>query len=207
MANLALLASGTGSNFQAIATAVSATHHRVVCLICDRKDAAVLQKGKARSIPSHHVTYAGREREEAEREILHLLREYRTDIVALAGFMRVLTPQVVDAYHSRIVNIHPSLLPSHPGVGAIEKSFKSGDTQLGVTVHYVDYGTDTGPVILQKSFTRRPDMDLTEAEELIHRLEHTWYPQVVISLLDAVTGKGTVEGETSESIDTRPGSA
>ena len=112
------------------------------------------------------------------------LEAYGAELVVLAGFMRVLTPLFVDRWKGRLVNIHPALLPSHPGAHGIADSFASGDAQLGVTVHWVDAGVDTGPIIAQRSFDRESGMTLEQAELRIHQLEHELYPRVVLEILD-----------------------
>jgi len=190
MAELAVLASGNGSNFQALAEALTGTRHRVACLVSDRPGAYALQRARRLGLPAHLVSYAGRSREEAEEEILRTLGLYRIDLIALAGFMRLLSPRFVDAYPSRIVNIHPSLLPKHPGKEGIAESYASDDRELGITIHYVDYGLDSGPIILQESFVRNGNESIQEIEERIHGLEHRLYPMVVLRLLDALVGKG-----------------
>jgi len=117
--------------------------------------------------------------------VRHLERR-RVDLVALAGFMRLLTPWFLDAFKGPVINIHPSLLPKYPGTHGIEESYASGDRELGITIMRVDAGVDTGPVILQKSFQREDGETLDAVEERIHALEHEWYPRVIVSMLDAV---------------------
>ena len=185
MANLAVFASGSGTNFQAIAEALRTTRHRTACLITDNKNAFALRRAETLGIPSHCISYKGRSREEAEAEMLSILSPYRITYIALAGYMRLLTPRLIDAYPSRIVNIHPSLLPKYAGAHGIAESYASGDMELGITVHYVDYGLDSGPIILQKSFIRSSAESMEEIETRIHELEHLWYPQVLATLLDA----------------------
>ena len=184
MARLAVFASGSGSNFEAVAEALVESRHEIACLICDRADAYAFRRAEKFGIKSYHVTYKGRERSEAEKEIASILEKEGVDLIALAGFMRLLTPGLIDRYQGRIINIHPSLLPKYPGTHGIEESFKSTDSELGITIHRVDYGLDTGPVIMQKSFTRRGDESLEEIESMIHRLEHRNYPAVLLDLLD-----------------------
>jgi phosphoribosylglycinamide formyltransferase 1 len=184
MAECAVFASGTGTNFRALLDALSGTPHSVACLIHDRPNAGARCIARERGVPAYHVSYKGKTRQAAEQEIAAHLSRYNVQLLVLAGFMRILTPYIIDLYPGRIINIHPSLLPRHPGTGAIEKSFHSGDTELGVTVHYVDYGVDTGPVYAQRSFPRSDVRTLTEAEERIHAIEHTLYPECVITLLD-----------------------
>lgn len=190
MANLAVFASGNGTNFQALAEALEGTRHRTRCLVADNPGAYALERARRLGVPSHVVSYAGRSREETEAEIIHILDGYRIDLVALAGYMRLLSPRLIDAFPSKIVNIHPSLLPKHPGRHGIAESFASGDSELGITVHYVDYGLDSGPIILQESFSRSGEESIEEIENTIHGLEHRLYPRVVLRLLDAAEGKG-----------------
>jgi len=183
--NLAVFASGSGSNFQALAEALAATQHKLACLICDKKNAYAFERAQKLGIPSHHVSYAGRSREKAEEEIIDVLKPYRIDYIALAGFMRLLRKRLIDTYPSRIVNIHPALLPKYPGAHGIVDSYNSLDRELGITIHFVDYGLDSGPIILQKSFIRTGTEKIEEIEAAIHQLEHIWYPKVMIDLLES----------------------
>jgi phosphoribosylglycinamide formyltransferase-1 len=186
VAKLAVFASGGGTNFQAIAEALRSTPHTLACLIADKKDAYALTRAEKLGVASHIISYAGKSREAAEEEMLAILAPQKIDYIALAGFMRLLTPRLIDAYPSRIINIHPALLPKYPGAHGIRESYDSGDRELGITIHYVDYGLDSGPIILQQSFTRNGTESIEEIESRIHELEHTWYPKVMIGLLDAV---------------------
>ncbi len=191
MANLAVFASGTGTNFGAIADRIANSVHRVVCLLGDVPDAPVFQRAAERGIPAHWVSYRDRPREDAELELLAHVNRYHTHLIALAGFMRLLTPRFLDAFAGTVINVHPSLLPRYPGVGAIEKSIESGDTELGITIHEVDYGLDTGPVLLQRSFARNGGDSPAVLAERIHHLEHRWYPEVIMDLLDALSREGS----------------
>ncbi len=186
MANLAVFASGNGSNFQAIAETVGRTSHSVRCLICDRAGAFALERARALGIPAHVVSYSRRPRTESEEEILHIIEPYAIDLIALAGFMRLLTPRLIDRYPGRIINIHPALLPKYPGTRAIAESYDSQDTDLGITIHRVDYGMDTGPIIVQQSFRRVGGETMEEIEQRIHNLEHATYPRIVTELLDSI---------------------
>jgi phosphoribosylglycinamide formyltransferase-1 len=185
VANLAVFASGNGTNFEAIAQALAPTRHSLVCLIVDKKDAFALKRAEKLGVPSHIVSYRGKSRDAAETEILEILAARKAGYIALAGFMRLLGPRLIDAYPSRIINIHPTLLPKYPGARGIEESYRSGDRELGITIHYVDYGLDSGPVIRQQSFTRNGAESIGEIESRIHALEHRWYPEVMIDILDA----------------------
>ncbi len=196
MANLAVFASGTGSNFVALADDLAESSHNLVLLVTDNPDAPAVERAGERRIPVFYARYKGREREAAERDILAELERRNCDLVALAGFMRILTPTLIDGFPGAIVNIHPSLLPRHPGTRAIEKSYHSGDTELGITIHFVDYGVDTGPIVLQQSFKRSEMADLEAATERIHALEHRWYPTVVRDLLDRISQGQIIQGAT-----------
>lgn len=189
MARCAVFASGRGSNFRRITQVIQDSPHQVCCLICDKEKAPVLGLAGELSIPAHCFPYRGRTREEVEQDILSLLRKYNPDLVVLAGYMRLLSSSFLEAYPDNIINIHPSLLPQYPGTRGIEESYASGDRELGITIHYVDSGLDTGPVILQKSFERTGEESLEEIEERIHRLEHTYYPKVIMNLLNSREGK------------------
>ncbi len=191
MARLAVFASGTGSNFAAIADYLmqmaGAQKHTVVCLVTDKPNAPVVSKARGRGIPVIAVHYTSRSA--AEHHIHEELEPYQPDLLALAGYMRLLSASFVDRYPSRIINIHPSLLPRHAGLNAIQQSYAEGDPELGITIHYVDHGLDTGPVILQRSFQRRPDDTEADIEERIHTLEHEHYPQVVHKLLNDIDAR------------------
>ncbi len=197
MGRLAVLASGNGSNFEALVLALRATgRHSVAVLVCDRRAAFAFERAARLGIPAVYVKYPGRTREEAEAEIEAALTEAKADAVALAGFMRILSPGFAARWEGRLINVHPSLLPRHPGVRAIERSWESGDEALGVTVHYVDGGMDSGPIILQRSFRRAEAASLEAAEERIHGIEHEWYPKAAISLLDGGRPSDTASGGT-----------
>lgn len=186
MANLAVLASGNGSNFQAIAERIARGPHRLCCLICDKAAAYALERAKQLGIPPYVVGYAGRTRQEAEDHILQILRRHDVDVIALAGYMRLLTPLLVDEYSGRIVNIHPSLLPKYPGMNAIAESHASSDGEVGITIHVVDHGMDSGPVLVQRRIEHRAEEPLEELEKRIHALEHTTYPDVILQILNEV---------------------
>ncbi|NNM67831.1 MAG: phosphoribosylglycinamide formyltransferase [Spirochaetales bacterium] len=192
MAGYAVLASGSGSNFEALVKTLAAGPHRCCVLIGDRAGAGCFERAERLGVPAVLVSYAkdadGKlDRLSAERTLTHTLEEYRAELVVLAGFMRVLSPFFVHRWKGRLINIHPSLLPRHPGAHAIRDSWESTDLELGVSVHWVDEGVDTGKLIEQASFSRSGIQSLAEAEEQIHRLEHQLYPRVVRRLLDELT--------------------
>ncbi len=190
MARLAVFASGRGSNFVAIARAMTATRHAIEFLLCDVAGAPVLERARELEIPTVAVSYAGVERPAVEKKIVRHLERRQVDIVALAGFMKLLTPWFLEAFKGPVVNVHPSLLPKYPGIHGIEESYRSGDGELGITIFRVDAGTDTGPIIVQKSFQRKTSESIEEVEARIHALEHEWYPRVLLQMLDTVDAGG-----------------
>lgn len=202
MAKLAVLASGNGSNFEALVLAARAAGHEAALLVCDRPGAFVLQRAARLGVPSILVSYARGDRAAAdgdraqqledriirrmaaEARITIALEEAGADLVALAGFMRLLGPGFVARWQGRLVNIHPSLLPAYPGTEAISRAWKAGEPLLGVTVHYVDEGMDTGPVLARIEVARQASLEATG--QAIHEAEHRLYAQVIVGLLDGV---------------------
>lgn len=192
MARIALFASGTASNARRILEDngyLSDTTQRasdpadhdsvsIVCAFSDRENSGIHALAQAAGIPCETVSYQSG-RAQAERYILSRLLEFRVDLLVLAGYMRILSPSTVRAYPRRILNIHPSLLPSFPGMHAIERSFAADIPRAGVTVHLVDAGVDTGPVLAQASFERSVTTSLASFEQEIHTLEHALYPGVL----------------------------
>lgn len=187
MAKLAILASGSGSNFEALTVALRGSCHEVCLLLCDRPGAMVLERAARLEVPARLISYKGRPKNEAESELAELLEENGADLIALAGFMRLLGPELVRRFRGRLVNIHPSLLPAWPGTHSIERAFAAGDNELGVTVHLVDEGMDTGPILAQARVPRQGDLAATEAA--IHATEHLLYSDVIINLLNNIAEK------------------
>lgn len=189
MGRYAVLASGSGSNFEALVTGTKGTPHACALLIGDREGAFCFERARRLGVPSVLVGYSkgpdGRvDRVSTEAQMTRLLEEAEVDLVVLAGFMRLLTPRFVGRWKGRLINIHPALLPRHPGAHGIDDSWASNDPELGVTVHWVDEGMDTGEIIEQARFTRQPGLTCEQAEETLHRLEHELYPRVVTRLLN-----------------------
>lgn len=161
---LAILISGRGSNMQALLHAKSEgalPHADFVCVVSNRPDAGGLATAKQYGVPTLvHASrdYKGR-REEYDRALLGGLEPYRLDGLVLAGFMRVLSPEVIRRYENAIVNIHPSLLPSFPGLEAQRQAVERGVRVSGCTVHFVDEGVDSGPIIVQRAVPVHQDDD------------------------------------------------
>lgn len=185
MGSLIVLASGNGSNFQAIAEHFNTKKtHSVSALITDQLSAYALERAKSLAIPYYVVPYFKKNRIQAETIIASIINVYNTDIIALAGFMRILSPAFIGQFRGKIINIHPSLLPHYPGINSIARAYEAGESQLGITIHYVDEGVDTGTIIIQKAIPRASTLDIMT--ERIHQLEHETYPKVLHSLLDSL---------------------
>jgi phosphoribosylglycinamide formyltransferase-1 len=184
---LAILLSGRGSNFEAICQATEQGRlpgAQIVAVISDVADAAGLARAAARGLPAFPLPRSDfASRREHERAILRVLDAANVDLVCLAGYMRLLSPDFVAAYRGRILNIHPSLLPLYPGLHPQRQALDAGAVVSGCTVHLVDEGTDTGPVILQKQV---PVLEGDTEESLSARIltvEHEAYPEAIALVL------------------------
>lgn len=183
---LAVFASGNGTNFQKVAEAVQAgkIDAQIAFLFCDNKKAAVLKRAERLQVPV--ISFAPKEfpsREAYETAVLQALKKHRVDLVILAGYMRIVGRTVLAAYPKKIINIHPSLLPDFPGRNSIKEAFDSGVKETGVTIHFVDEGVDTGPVIAQKKVPVYKEDTLETLEERIHTAEHHLFPEVIRQLV------------------------
>lgn len=188
MAKLIVLASGNGSNFQAIAEYFTLHGiHEVSALITDQLSAYAIERAKHLAISYYVVPCFKKDRTMAEKIMESIITLYQADLIALAGYMRILSPYFVAKFRGRIINIHPSLLPHYPGSNSIERAFQAGEQMLGITIHYVDEGVDTGTVIVQKAIVRAQTLELMT--EAIHQLEHETYPQILHKLLDSLAAK------------------
>lgn len=175
---LAILLSGRGSNYRAIDEAIERGEldAEIVAVISNRPDAAGLQWAADRGRPVHlldHKAFASRE--EHEREISEVLDAARTDFICLAGYMRRLTVEFVSRWSGRVINIHPSLLPAFPGVDAQAQAIAYGVRVSGCTVHFVDEGVDTGPIIVQRVVEVEPGDDAAALAARILPEEHRAY--------------------------------
>lgn len=187
---IAILISGRGSNMVALADAIQngrIPNAEIAVVISDQPDAKGLRTAQERGLKTLVVERRGRKREEHDREIVSVLRDERVDLVCLAGYMRVLSPLFVDAFKDRILNIHPSLLPSFPGLDAQRQALEHGATVSGCTVHFVDNTLDGGPVIAQRTVPVLPDDTVEELSARILEQEHILYPEAVASVLSKLT--------------------
>ena len=180
---IAVFASGEGSNFQTLVDAGKAGllgGAQVELLVCDKPEARVVKRARDAGIPVHLFTpksYSSREAYEAE--IVEQLEALNIELVVLAGYMRLLTSVMVDKYAGRLINIHPSLLPSFPGTNAIQQALNYGVKVTGATVHFVDGGMDTGSIIAQQSVEIMPEASVDSLAKEIHSIEQELYPRVV----------------------------
>lgn len=179
---LAILASGSGSNLEALIKACQAGRcaAQAALAICNKAGAGALARAEALGVPTKLIAHKDYPSREAfEDAMLAELRAAEIDIVALAGFMRILTPRFIEPFAGRMLNIHPSLLPSFPGVDAGKQAFEHGVKVTGVTVHFVTPEMDAGPIVLQKAVEILADDDLDSLMQRIHALEHELFPAAV----------------------------
>jgi phosphoribosylglycinamide formyltransferase-1 len=183
---LAVLGSGRGSNLEAMGRAIDQGRlaAEVCAVLSDQPGARILDAGRARGARTAAIVPAaagGRLDPATEKEFVRILREERTDLVVLAGFMRIVGPVFLAAYPRRILNIHPSLLPKHRGAHAAAQALAAGDTITGCTVHYVDEGVDTGEIIAQREVPVLPGDTADTLQARIQAAEHELLPAVIAS--------------------------
>ncbi|WP_034537867.1 phosphoribosylglycinamide formyltransferase [Carnobacterium inhibens] len=189
---IAVFASGNGSNFQAIAEAIASKQvDAILCfLFCDNPKASVIERAKKMGIPFTVFSPKNYENRAAyESELLKQLELNAVDLIVLAGYMRIIGPTLLTAYANRILNIHPSLLPYYPGKSSIQDAFEANEKETGVTVHVVDAGVDTGPIIAQEKVAILPEDTLDSLETRIHQVEHRLFPQVIQKVIKNKTIK------------------
>lgn len=183
---LGILISGRGSNMIALADAVSDGRipaAEISIVISDKPDAAGLAKAQERGIETAVIERRGRPREEHDAEIVAALQARGVELVCLAGYMRLLSPQFLDAYRGRILNIHPSLLPVFPGLEAQRQALEAGAESSGCTVHFVDETLDGGPIIAQRCVPVHPDDTVESLSARILTEEHEMYVEAVALVL------------------------
>jgi len=193
MLKLAVFGSGSGTNAQAIINAIEAgtLNAEIKCILSDVEDAFILERARKHNIPAIHFDCAPFKTKldgEAEEKVLQILEEHDVDFIALAGFMRILKNGLLNAYKGRIINIHPSLLPSFPGLDSGKQAFDYGVKFTGCTVHFVDAGIDTGTIINQKCITIEDSDTLESMMKKLHAQEHIAYPEALQWIAE---GKGT----------------
>lgn len=193
---LGVLGSGAGSNMQSIVDAIEKGEldAEIKVVLADFPDAKILERAKKHNIPCQYLDcspWKTKLEGRAEEECLRILKEYDVDTIVLAGFMRIVKAKLLDTYKNRVLNIHPALLPAFPGIHSWTQALDYGCKVAGVTVHFVDSGTDSGPIIVQKAV---PVMEDDTPESLHARIqiqEHIAYPEALRILS---SGKYRIEG-------------
>lgn len=189
MMRVAVLASGSGSNFQALVDAlnVPGSPARVELLLCNVPGATCLERAQKAGVESQVIDHTLFDNREAfDLRVAQTLTAAKIELVALAGYMRLVTPAFLRAFPGRVINLHPALLPAFPGMHAIRQAIDAGVRVTGITVHFVDEGTDTGPIIAQQAVPVLPgDTEATLAAR-VHAEEHALYPRVVKAIANGV---------------------
>jgi len=180
--NIAVFASGNGSNFQAIAEAVKTKKIKasLALLVCDKPGVFVLDRAKKLKIDSFLIEKKNFPcKEDYEKEILKKLKENNIGLIVLAGYMKMVGPDILKAYKGRILNIHPALLPAFKGTDGIKDAFEYGVKVTGPTVHFVDEEMDNGPIVMQAEVEVEDDDTQESLAEKIHKAEHRIYPEAI----------------------------
>lgn len=181
---IGVLGSGSGSNAQSIIDAIEAgtLNAKFACILTDVEDARILQRAARHGIPAHYISgapFKTKLQGDAEQEYIRVLKDYEANCVVLAGFMRIVKPAMLAAFPNRILNIHPALLPAFPGVASWQQALDYGTKVAGCTVHFVDEGTDTGPIIVQRCVP----VETGDTPESLHARiqieEHKAYPEAL----------------------------
>ncbi|NLB60533.1 MAG: phosphoribosylglycinamide formyltransferase [Lentisphaerae bacterium] len=186
--SIAVLGSGQGSNFQAIADAIQEQSlvARIVCVLADNPAAFILERARRLGVPAEYIDpapYKNKLAGAAELKTIERLRYYRAELIVLAGFMRIIKAHLLAAYPARIINIHPSLLPAFPGLHSWKQALDYGVKVSGCTVHFVDAGMDSGPIILQRTVPVLPDDTPETLHARIQEQEHQAYPEAIRQLI------------------------
>jgi phosphoribosylglycinamide formyltransferase-1 len=187
MKNIGILLSGRGSNFEAIAKNIVSggiSDARVAVVISNKADAGGLDVARRLGLTALTIPSKGKEREQHDREVVATLKEHKVDLVCLAGYMRLLSPWFVQQFPHRILNIHPSLLPSFPGLEAQQQAFAYGVKVAGCTVHFVDEELDHGAIIVQKTVAVMDSDDEHTLAARILELEHIAYSEAIRIVLE-----------------------
>jgi phosphoribosylglycinamide formyltransferase-1 len=191
---IGVLLSGRGSNFEALAESASAGRipgAEIAIVVSNQPDALGLKRAQARGIATRMIPSKGLQREAYDRQVVAVLEEYKVDLICLAGYMRLLSPYFVATFPQKILNIHPSLLPSFPGLEAQRQALEHGVKFAGCTVHFVDENLDAGPIILQAVVPVLDGDDEHALSERILKEEHRIYSEAVKIILD---GKWRIVG-------------
>ncbi|HTX45766.1 MAG TPA: phosphoribosylglycinamide formyltransferase [Solirubrobacteraceae bacterium] len=189
--NVAVLASGSGTNLQALLDTV---HGRdgiaVVAVVSDKPDARALHRAAAAGVPTAVFERSDyRDRATRDEAIAEWLGSRGTELIVLAGYMQLLSREFLSRFPGTVINVHPALLPAFPGLGAVQKAIDYGVKVFGVTVHFVDEGVDTGPVILQRAIELPDARDADEVLARLHPIEHELLPEAVRLIARGAVGR------------------
>lgn len=182
MVNIGVLASGRGTNLQSIIKAIEEgkIEGRISIVISDNPDAYALKRAEQYNIDTRYINFKEfKNRENYDKEIIKILEEKKIDLVVLAGYMRILSPNFIKTYKNKIMNIHPALLPSFPGLHAQSQAVEHGVKVSGCTAHFIDEGVDSGPIILQKAVEVSDDDTEESLAKKILKEEHQIFPQAI----------------------------
>jgi phosphoribosylglycinamide formyltransferase-1 len=191
---IGVLLSGRGSNFEALADSVSnglIPNAEIAIVVSNREGAPGIERAQSRGINSRVIPSKGLEREAYDRQVVAVLHEHKVDLVCMAGYMRLLSPYFVAAFPQRILNIHPSLLPSFPGLESQRQALEYGVKFAGCSVHFVDENLDAGPIVLQAVVLVKDDDTVADLSDRILREEHRIYSEAVRIVLE---GKYEIAG-------------
>jgi len=191
---IGVLLSGRGSNFEALAESIASGRipdAAIAMVISNREGAPGIDRAKTRGIPTSVIPSKGLERETYDRQVVAVLNKHKVDLVCLAGYMRLLSPYFVAAFPNRVMNIHPSLLPSFPGLESQRQALEYGVKFAGCTVHFVDENLDAGPIVLQSVVPVKDDDTEDTLSAKILQEEHRIYSEAVRIVLQ---GRYKIEG-------------
>jgi phosphoribosylglycinamide formyltransferase-1 len=190
---IGVLISGRGSNLQALidASAAGRLGGEIAVVISNVADAPGLERARRAGIPAQAIDHRGRPREVHDREMLDVLRAHDVTLVCLAGYMRLLSPEFLRGFPGRVLNVHPSLLPAFPGTEAARQALEHGVQVTGATVHVVDEGLDSGPILLQEAVAVADDDTPETLAARILDAEHRIYPRAVRMMLE---GRARIDG-------------
>lgn len=190
MVRVAVFASGNGGNFESIVRTSREWKHSpcsIELLIVDKKNAYAIKRAENLGIPCYVVSLKECEsKKEYEEKIIEILRKNNIEIIALAGYMKIISDVLLNAYRDKIINIHPAYLPNFPGKDGIGDAYRAGVKETGVTIHYVDEGVDSGKIIYQEKLMIDKEWSLEKLEEEIHKIEHRIYPMVLKQLCEKI---------------------
>lgn len=182
MVNVAIFASGSGTNFENIVKA-DLQYANIKLLLVDKENAYAIERAKTLKIPYVYVNpKAFPSKREYEKKILEYLDAYEIELIALAGYMRFIGEVLLKAYPQKIINLHPAYLPAFPGAHSILDAYEAKVKTTGVSIHYVDEGVDTGTIIHQEKIVIDPSWSFAELEKNVHALEYKMYPKVLDKL-------------------------